>query len=287
MDLKQLQYFVTIAEEGSISAAAQKLFMSQPPLSYQMKLLEKELNCILFERGSRHIQLTDEGKLLYHKALSLLELSKVTKDEILSFSEKNHGIVRVGIVSSVVSSYGTQWISAFSKKNPSITFEIFEANTYELLEKLKSGTIHFAILRTPYANENFASVSLASEKLIAVGASHFFVQKETITLSDLSNLPLILYRRWERIIRNHFETNKRSYNIICMNDDARTTAAFVEEGIGVGLIPESALQFIHNLDVVSREITDCTISSDIEFVYNPNSYIPSCGRAFQEFMQGL
>lgn len=74
MDLKQLKYFVTVAEEGTISAAAKKLFMSQPPLSIQMKLLEQELGCPLFERGQKHIRLTDTGKLLYDRAQNILKM---------------------------------------------------------------------------------------------------------------------------------------------------------------------------------------------------------------------
>ena len=74
MDLKQLKYFVTVAEEGTISAAAKKLFMSQPPLSTQMKLLEQELGCPLFERGQKHIRLTDTGKLLYDRAQNILKM---------------------------------------------------------------------------------------------------------------------------------------------------------------------------------------------------------------------
>ena len=64
MDLKQLNYFVTVADEGSITAGAKKLFLSQPPLSTQLRDLEEELGCVLFERGPRHITLTEPGKTL-------------------------------------------------------------------------------------------------------------------------------------------------------------------------------------------------------------------------------
>lgn len=79
MDLKQLTYFVTVIKEGTISGAARKLNLSQPPLSTQMKLLEEEFGCVLFERGSRKIQLTEAGQLLYERAVTMLELSEVTK----------------------------------------------------------------------------------------------------------------------------------------------------------------------------------------------------------------
>ena len=78
MDFHQLQYFVAIAESGSITAAAKKLFLSQPPLSMQMKRLEKELGCVLFLRGAREVQLTEAGKLLYTRAKSMLELRRIT-----------------------------------------------------------------------------------------------------------------------------------------------------------------------------------------------------------------
>lgn len=68
MDLKQLDYFTAIVDEGSISAAAKKLHISQPPLSTQMKSLERELGAVLFERGLRSITLTDAGKLMYQRA---------------------------------------------------------------------------------------------------------------------------------------------------------------------------------------------------------------------------
>ena len=82
MDFHQLQYFVAIAESGSITAAAKKLFLSQPPLSMQMKRLEKELGCVLFLRGAREVQLTEAGKLLYTRAKSMLELRRITEEEL-------------------------------------------------------------------------------------------------------------------------------------------------------------------------------------------------------------
>ncbi len=82
MDLKQLRYFTTVAEEGTISAAAKKLFMSQPPLSTQMKLLEQELGCSLFERGQKHIRLTETGRLLYDRAQTLLRMEASMRQDV-------------------------------------------------------------------------------------------------------------------------------------------------------------------------------------------------------------
>ena len=77
MELKQLAYFKAVADEGTISGAARKLNMSQPPLSSQMHFLEQELGCVLFERGSRKIRLTEAGRMFYERVCAMLDLARL------------------------------------------------------------------------------------------------------------------------------------------------------------------------------------------------------------------
>ena len=100
MDVRQLLYFTTIVEEGSISAAAKKLHLSQPPLSHQLKLLEEELNLQLVQRGPRCITLTDAGRLLYKRAQSILSLTWSAKKELLAMASGYSGTLHLGTVSS-------------------------------------------------------------------------------------------------------------------------------------------------------------------------------------------
>ncbi len=83
MELKQLEYFKAIVEEGTVSGAARILHMTQPPLSYQMKMLEEELQVQLYLRGTKKITLTDAGKVLYSRACSLLTMTDITKREVI------------------------------------------------------------------------------------------------------------------------------------------------------------------------------------------------------------
>ena len=101
MELRQLTYFITVVEEGTISSAARKLNLTQPPLSAQMKQLEAECGCVLFERTSRRIQLTEAGRMLYNRALTLLELADITRQELKDYREGTSGTLRLGVVSSV------------------------------------------------------------------------------------------------------------------------------------------------------------------------------------------
>lgn len=173
MDFHQLQYFVTIAESGSITAAAKKLFLSQPPLSMQMKRLEKELGCVLFLRGAREIQLTEAGKLLYNRAKSLLELRRVTEEELAACADATSGTIRLGMISSVGSSLLPQWIAVFHTRHPDIRFSVYEADTYQILEKLHQDRVEVALVRSPFSAEGIQRIPLRSESLIAVGHRSF------------------------------------------------------------------------------------------------------------------
>jgi len=113
MDLKQLSYFTAIVDEGSISAAAKKLHISQPPLSNQMKSLEAELGVVLFERGLRSITLTDAGKLMYERANTILDMASAAKMEIDSLGNGLRGTLRMGMVSSSVTGHVARRLMEF------------------------------------------------------------------------------------------------------------------------------------------------------------------------------
>ena len=174
MDLKQLQYFATVAKEGNISKAAKALHISQPPLSIQLKHLEEELGCVLFERGAREVELTEAGLLLYNRALSLLELSAITVQEISDLKNQTAGTLRLGAVSSVGSTLLNAWIVDLNKEYPDIHYEIFEGNTYEQIEQLKNHTIELAIVRSPFSTNDMHVIPLRTEPMMAVGNERFF-----------------------------------------------------------------------------------------------------------------
>lgn len=285
MDLKQLQYFKTIVEEGSITAAARKLFMSQPPLSCQVKLLEEELGCTLFERGSRSIHLTEAGQTLYNYALSILDLSEAARQDTISSAKKQNGIIRIGIVSSIICSTALTWIQEFSDIYPEIRYEIIEGNTYDLINRFETNSIHLALLRTPLNQNGLICRKIFTDSLVIIGHKKYFKSdRSSITLSELSVLPLIVYRRWHDIIKEHFETAHLEMNCYCINDDARTTFSFVEAGMGVGLVPQSALSLVSNPEIICKTIQKCNITSDVVIAYNSDHYLPECSKDFINYI---
>ena len=101
MELRQLRYFVTVVEEKTVTAAARKLNMTQPPLTTQLKLLEKELGCPLFAREGRRLTLTDAGRHFYQRACGILGMCESAAAQMRDFHQGVAGTLRIGVVSSV------------------------------------------------------------------------------------------------------------------------------------------------------------------------------------------
>ena len=122
MELRTLRYFVVTAQERNITRAAEKLTMSQPPLSNQIKGLEEELGVQLFIRGKRRLELTEEGSLLLRRAQELLELADKTKQEIASLREGMSGTICLGLVEGRAPFLAANWIAGFRAEFPLVRY---------------------------------------------------------------------------------------------------------------------------------------------------------------------
>ena len=286
MDIRQLLYFTTIAEEGSISAAAKKLHLSQPPLSYQMKLLEEELHLPLIERSARGIALTEAGRVLYKRAQGILELSELTRKEMLAMASGFTGTLHIGTVSSSGASLLGWRIPAFHQKYPQIGFAIHEGNTFELMEMLESGLIELAIVRTPFHNDQLNCLYLSPEPMIAAGAASFFPAGmppgQPISLELLGHAPVILYRRFEKILLSLCEQKGITPQVFCIADDARTTLMWAEAGLGVAVVPQSAYRIMPHHNMVYGELSEEDLHTRIAAVCKKGC---SLSWAAQQFLE--
>ena len=207
LDIKQLTYFTAVVNEGTVTAAAKALHMSQPPLSKQIQLLEQELGCALFDRKSRHMYLTGAGRVLYERACNILDMCASTKSEIADLKTSLAGTLRIGVATSICSTVFQKWMQCFCSNHINMKFELYEGNTYQLLDKVRSNQVEIAFVRTPFTAVDLQRINLQNEPLCAVGRPLFFPESGSgmIQLSQLSSVPLLFYRRWEQILRDAFQ----------------------------------------------------------------------------------
>lgn len=243
MDIKQMIYFKTIVDEGTISKAAIKLHMAQPPLSMQLKSLEKELGVSLLTRGKRHVTLTAAGKLLYKRASQILGLEELTRHEITNISCET---LRIGITSSNSAIIHKDKVINFIKNHPNLNFRIKEGPTGEMIDLLQAHEIDIGIVRTPYNSLNIASIALEKGPMLAIGPKDM-INDHMNHLIDYKDKPLIIHRRYQSLITDYC-LNRLSFNpyIHIQSDDCRTSIYWALTLNEIAIIPDTAEPLINS-----------------------------------------
>lgn len=239
MNLKQLRYFLEVAQEKQITAAARNLHIAQPPLSYQLKELEKDLDAQLFVRNSKGITLTEAGEALAGYAQEILELSDYAKDKVKQIDQGRQGTISLGIISSSGNQVPGPRLQEFQEFYPEVNFEIYESNTFGVLDYLKRRKIDLGIVRTPFNFQGVASKYFAKEKMVAVLPPQIKESKKHYQIEDVAKKPLLIYRRFAKIFADSFSAYGLKPFIAMTCDDARTTIRWAEMGMGVALVPAS------------------------------------------------
>lgn len=287
MEIRQLHYFTMVVEEGTVTGAARRLNMTQPPLTVQLHALEEELDCQLFEREGRRLRLTEAGRIFYQRARTILGLCDAAVSNMADYRQGTVGTLRFGVVSSVRTTVFLEWLSSFAVQHPGVQYDLSCANTYQLIERLQAGELDVTVVRTPFSALGLKVLPLRREQMLAVGKADYFVGlgEGAVSLSALAAKPLILYRRWEDVLRSRFEAKGCAMRVFCRNDDAQTTLALAESGLGVGILPASALTEQENHRLTVRAIDDAALTTEIAAVYREPKLLPQCARLFLSFLK--
>lgn len=286
MDIRQLTYFLTIAEEGQITAAARRLHMAQPPLSQQMKNLEEELGVQLFKRGPRQVQLTDAGEILLRRAQQIVNLSDSTLREITDFKEGLRGTLAIGTVSSSGSIILRPAMSQFHQQYCGIRFEIYEGNTFKIIELLQKGLIEVGLVRTPFNQESLHCKFLQEDPMVLALTEEldWCPDKTEIMLSDLAEQPLIIYRRFDQLIHDTCAVYNVTPTVFCRCDDARTTLLWANAGMGIAILPYSAFTLGDHAHLHIKYIHEPKLTTRIAAIWMKNRYVSSLA---EKFIQAL
>lgn len=166
IDLRQLRYFVAVAEEQSFSRAAERLFLTQPPLSQQIRRLEEALGTPLFERTTRAVTLTQAGVVLLDSAKPLLEQAQRAVEDVRGTARGERGPLRIGFVGSAIHGAFARVLVAFRSTYPLLELELLEMSAKEQHEALKTKRLHVSLGRVPPADPSLRAVVVEEEPLV-------------------------------------------------------------------------------------------------------------------------
>ncbi len=239
MDLRHLRGFVEIVEQKSFTGAAQKLYVSQPVLSAQLKDLEKELGCQLLVRTSRQMSLTRAGEALYRQAKQMLALEKNVRKELEDITKLQGGTLRLGLLPSLSTSLLGGTLADFSQRYPSVSFQITEGSTDDLLHDLESGVLDVAFVRAPCCiGSQLDAYAFHCEKMIVAYQKEFFsFSEDAVTIPMLRDLPILISGRFQELFTQACLQEYFTPYIKCASHDMSTSLAWAAKGLGIALIP--------------------------------------------------
>ncbi|MFS0875864.1 LysR family transcriptional regulator [Solibacillus isronensis] len=246
MELRQLRYFVEVAEREHISEAAEHLHVAQSAISRQIANLEEELGTPLFERIGRNVKLTPVGKIFLEHCITALKGIDFAAKQVEEYLDPAKGTIKIGFPTSLASYVLPTVISAFKKEYPEISFHLRQGSYKYLIEAVKNRELNLALLGPlPPKDEAINTTVLFSENIHALlPATHPLAKKDSINLVDLRNDQFVLFP--EGYILNKVAVDAcRSVgfvpNITTEGEDMDALKGLVAAGIGVTLLPESSL----------------------------------------------
>lgn len=205
MELRVLEYFLAVAREESISRAAEKLHLTQPTLSRQLKDLEWQLGKTLFVRGGKKITLTEEGRHLCARAQELLNLAKRTEDEIRNSADKNCTI-SIGSGDYKSNSVLVRIMSELRERYPEVRYRIYNNSSDNIADLLDNGIIDFGLLLEPISLEQYECVRLNCVERwgVLMRSDNLLARRKFIQRSDISSLTLLTSARLS--LQNEFQS---------------------------------------------------------------------------------
>lgn len=244
MNFRVLKAFLVVSRFGNITRASEFLHISQPALSRQIAELEAELDTRLFERTSRRLTLTANGLLFESRARELVKIYEEIRDELRQAGNEYTGLIRFGCVESSVVEFVIDVFTELMQHYPHLTFELYAADGDDIREALDHGNLDMGILLEPVEAAKYESIALPwSDRWgIVVSENSPEAQLENISIQQLSDMRLILPRRWivQDEIASWMGIAREHLNVLMYHNLPTLPIRFVQKGIGAVLCVEGS-----------------------------------------------
>ncbi len=251
MNLQQLITFTTVINEGSMTAAAERLFLTQPAVSQQIRNLEEEMGVELLVRGVRQAKTTLQGQILYDYAKRIISLTQQAEVAIQTIGAEISGSLRIGTINSLGLYLISPVVGLFLKHNSKLNISLNYARGEEIIQEFNEGRLDVAIL--PNTESEFHESLINADKqlllkdelwLAASGKETALPQK--IEVSDLGSKPFVAlsntYPNFEKTLKDSFINTSTAYAPVFESTNVGTLKRVVESGLGWGFLPAHSIR---------------------------------------------
>lgn len=276
MNLQQLTTFCTVLSEGSMTAAAEKLFLTQPAVSQQIRNLEEELGVNLLVRGVRQVKSTLQGQLLFDYAKRILHLTHQAEVAIHTMSQEISGELRIGTINSIGLYLVSPIIGMFLKHNTKMRLKLTYGSGEKLIQDMRAGAIDMVVLpdlKSEYGIEfqNYDKKFLFKDEIWLVGSGRNTSLPPSIELRDLPSQPIISftdkYPGFRLMLEKKLAETKTEFKPVFETDNVGTLKRVIESGLGWGFLPAHSIR---------KQVRTGRISTiqceDVKYSVNVNLY---------------
>lgn len=283
MELRHLQYFLMIAREGTISGAAHALHLSQPSLSRQMQDLEHELGVRLFDRGSRHIELTEAGMRLRRRAEEIVDLVGRTETELRVSAETIAGEVRIGGGETPAMGLVAEVIAGMQDDYPLVRFALHSGNASDVRERLDNGLIDFGLFVGDVDLSRYESLALPARDRwgVFMRRGDPLSERDAIRPEDLAGLPLILSAQSGSEIASWFHRELGELDVVATYNLLYNAAALARAGVGYVLSLEGIVETTLATGLVFRPL-EPEITAGISIAWKRYQELSPAAEAFRQ-----
>ncbi|MCD5986040.1 LysR substrate-binding domain-containing protein [Pseudomonas sp. CDFA 610] len=281
-ELAQLRCFTTVATELNFRRAAERLNMTQPPLSRQIQLLEHNLGVELFTRSTRSVALTAAGRAFFLEAQTLLERAQQAAISARRFAEGDIGSVTISFVGSAVYEFLPRVIAEARLNQPQVKISLTEMNTYQQHEALRARRIDLGIVRAPLFQPGYETECLVREPFVlAVPGNHPLAGASSVAVEDLDGAPFLMYSHsayppFNELLTGMFRSARVAPDYVQWLGSSLTILALVNAGMGLALVPRCATNVVFK-DVVFRDIDlGEGVQSELHLVWRTDNDNPAC-----------
>lgn len=284
IEISHLRCFIAVAEELHFGRAAARLNMTQPPLSRQIQLLERDMGCKVFQRTSRSVVMTEAGRALLPEARRVLRLVESARNMARDISFGRAGVVRCGFTAATAYRFMPALIRKMADRIPGSSLELREMVSFRQIAALDAGELEIALLRPSIDSQRYHGRLVAREKLVlALPAGHPLCARDTVRWTDLDGIDFIMYdsveaKYFDDLVSRVFTVERVWPNVVQRLTQFHSILSLVRVKVGAAIVPESA-RILEISDVEYRSFADGS-SPDAELMIlwrkdNQNPLVPA------------
>jgi len=292
INFNQLRIFYQTAKYQSCTIAAEKLFITQPAITSQIKGFEKSCNLTLFKKKGRKIYLTDEGKILYEYARKVFEYEKEIEDSIEDMRELKVGILRLGTTKTYARSYMPSFISKFMQSYPHIRIHLDEGSSLQMANSLLDFKNEIAIVAKIEENPQICFIPFCQEDIVPlVSPDHHLAKRKSITMAELAKEPIIMKETGSgtrKALDDAFAQKDIVPNILLETNNTDFIKQLVLRGDGISFLVRVAIsKELAERKFITIPIEDGRILTDVNIAYLKNQHLSTPARVFLSILEDL